>query len=76
MSFNDQLIAVGGYDLIATSASDIYHYQGGRWKLIGNVPTPRYNCFVVVLLDNTIIVVGGTRNYKLCDNVELAIPNC
>lgn len=75
ISFNNQLIAVGGCDPIATSASDIYHYQGGRWKLIGNVPTPRYNCFVVVLSDNTIIVVGGTRNYKLCDNVELATPN-
>ena len=53
---------------------DIHKYNPttNSWDLISNMPTARYDCLVVVLSTNEMMVVGGTiKNFTNTDVVEL-----
>ena len=60
-SVNEELIAVGGLDSHRrpTAAVRRYDAASNSWRIIGEMPTARYDCLVSVLSGNRLIVVGG-----------------
>lgn len=61
-SFKDQVMVVGGKaNKIAVRDIRTYNEVQKRWDVIGYLPTPRYNCFAVGLLDK-LIVIGGKKD--------------
>ena len=72
-----QLLSVGGAKSDGKPLTDILMYDQGNnsWKTIGHLNTPRYECFVVVLPDDVLMVVGGQCTWKstLTDTVEFAV---
>ena len=61
---NKQLIAVGGCDKLfkETANISIYNHRTNSWKIISEMPTARYGCFVAVLSANEVMAVGGHYN--------------
>ena len=72
---NGELVAVGGRpnaeSKSTSSAIHKYNPTTHSWDIISNMPTIRYECFVVVLPTNEMIVVGGHT-----DKVEIASFRC
>ena len=77
VTMNGQLLSVGGAKSDATPSKDILMYDqaNNSWKTIGQLNTPRYECFAVVLPDATLMAVGGQCTWKstLTDTVEFAV---
>ena len=71
---NGELLAVGGCDenSKATSAIHKYNPTTNSWDLINNMPTARYDCLVVVLPTNEVMVVGGCSAGHFCNNIEIS----
>ena len=66
---NGELVIVGGRDAEYKTTSAIHWYNPTTesWDIISNMPTARSNCFVAVLPNNEIMIVGGGT-----DKVEVA----
>ena len=80
VSLKGQLLAIGGSEPHTGStmtAAYAYDPIENEWKIIGQLRTPRQLCFVVVLPDDKLMVVGGRTSAKTnsaTDSVELAVP--
>ena len=61
VSLDGHVIAVGGLNSSQQPVSTIHVYNPNTdsWKAISEMPTARYDCFVSVLSDNKLVVVGG-----------------
>lgn len=68
VSIDKHLLAIGG-------AVRMYNPDSNSWQKIGNLRTPRWSCFAVVLPNNRIMVVGGYNQQSMftaIDNVDFA----
>ena len=73
ISLHGQLLTTGGKDSDEMPTTAVYMYQPTTksWVVISHMTTPRCKCLAVVLHDNQVMVVGGTRDDKMwCDSVE------
>ena len=73
-SFHSRLLAIGGYDSgEATTAVYMYNSAVNSWEIISDMTTPRYTCFIAVLPDNQLMVVGGyITGREITDTIEFA----
>ena len=75
---NDVLVIGGKAANNESISKDIYCYicSTNEWKMIGEMPTPRYSSSAVVLPNLQLMVVGGRTDPKeprsACDIVEIA----
>jgi N-acetylneuraminic acid mutarotase len=71
---NGELLAVGGCDKDDKPSSAIHKYNPttNSWDLINYMPTARYDCLVVVLQTNEMMVVGGGIGVRNIDKIEIA----
>ena len=76
VSFNDRLLAVGGFGNNQPSG-DIFLYdeEQDKWKVIGRIPTPRYNCLAEVVGSQLVVIGGWLNHYSKCNVVEIATLN-
>ena len=77
VAINNRLLAIGGCDsgYKPTTSVRLYDPVNNSWQTISHLSTPRNWCFVVVLPNNRIMVVGGytTRSiYSKTNTVEFA----
>ena len=75
VSFNSQLLVVGGVDLDIQPVTAVHKYDPftNSWEVISHMPTARRQCFAAVLPNNQLMVVGGiTGGGDSTDTVELA----
>ena len=71
VSFHGQLLSVGGkVDLKSTAAIHMYDPSTNSWKIISHMATARFDCFVAVLPNDQLMVVGGRMGET--DTVEIA----
>ena len=73
VTFNSQLLTLGGYDSKHQPTTAIHMYQPttNSWEIISHMITPRSQCLSAVLPDNQLMVVGGyTTASKGCDSIE------
>ena len=77
VSLRGQLLAVGGKDSDGKHIANVYIYNpsNNSWEVISHMATPRRQCYVAVLPDNQLIVVGGyiDSGHTKTDAVEIAI---
>lgn len=61
VTLKGQVLAVGGAE-----NGSVYAYvkRINQWRLIGKMPSPRYDSLVVVLPSNEMVVVGGQERKK------------
>ena len=61
VSLDGHVMAVGGVNSTQQPVSTVHVYNPNTdsWKAISHMPTARYDCFVSVLPDSKVIVVGG-----------------
>ena len=61
VAVDGELLAIGGQGDENKAKSDIYKYvpTSDSWKLVTNMPTPRFRCLVAVFPSREIVVVGG-----------------
>ena len=61
---NGELLAVGGRDVEGKAVATVYKYNSttNSWDMISEMPTARFNCFVSVLPNNKMVVVGGNTD--------------
>ena len=61
VSLHGRVLAIGGVDAANQSAKSIYVYEEAvdSWKTVGEMLSKRHSCFVAVLPDNQLMVVGG-----------------
>ena len=61
VSFHNQLLAIGGMDSDNDLTTDIHMYDPSTnsWEVFGHMIKPRRKCYVAVLPDNQLMVVGG-----------------
>ncbi|MCG8626170.1 MAG: hypothetical protein MJE68_29760, partial [Proteobacteria bacterium] len=62
VSFLDRLISIGGEDseeYRPTSAVHLYDPIVDSWTVISHMSVARYNCFVAVLPNSQLMVIGG-----------------
>ena len=75
VSYNDELLAVGGMSdtKSMTARSDVYKYNpsDGAWNLFTNALNPRYNCLVATFPAKKLMVVVGGHTNQTTDNTEL-----
>lgn len=69
-----ELVAIGGYSRQGRKMKDVYSYDStnNSWSTISNMPTPRYDCLVVVLPTNEVMVVEGREHFAAGNKVEIA----
>ena len=67
ISFQGHLLAIGGEDsdLNYTTAVHIFDPSTNRWNLTDHMQTGRSCCFVAILPDNQLMVVGGRTKRAL-----------
>ena len=73
-SFHSRLLAIGGLDdsLKATTAVYEYSSTNNSWEVISHMTTGQHGCFMAVLPNNQLMVVGGGTDRGYTDTVELA----
>ena len=62
VSLHGRVLAIGGVDAANQSAKSVYMYEQATnsWKAVaGEMLSERHSCFVAVLPDNQLMVVGG-----------------
>lgn len=75
VSFNGDLLAFGGRVESKTSdAVYVYKPASDSWAVAGHMPTARERCFVNILPNGEILVVGGFRDGQESDVVEIGTP--
>ena len=74
---NGQLLAFGG-EQVTKSASAlpaeviwVYNPEGNSWKPIQGMPSPRKQCCVTILPDDSVIVIGGEPDYNRIDLAQV-----
>ena len=73
VSLYGRLIAVDGADASNQSSRDVYVYNlnSDSWKAIGQMLNDRHSCFVAVLPEKQLMVVGGmSGSLNYTDSVE------
>jgi hypothetical protein len=73
VSLHGQVLAIGGVDAANQSAKSVYVYEQATnsWKAIaGDMLSERHSCFVAVLPDNQLMVVGGVVANNQTNSVE------
>ena len=72
VSLHSQMLAIGGVNAANQSAKTIYVYEQATnsWKVIGEMLSERHSCFVAVLPDNQLMVVGGVIANNQTNSVE------
>ena len=72
VSLRGRVLAIGGMDTTNRSMKSIYMYEqaASSWKAIGEMLSNRHSCFVAVLPDNQLMVVGGVVANNQTDSVE------
>ena len=76
VSLRGRLLAVGGKDskYKATTAVHMFDQANDSWTVTSHMTTPRCECFVAVLPDNQLMVVGGKTGIYDTDIVEITTP--
>ncbi len=69
VTFNGNLLAVGGRDSNGYKTKDIYQYNETSWTVISQMSTPRSLCLTAVLPGNKLMVVGGVGTSRKCEIV-------
>ena len=66
------MLAIGGVDAANQSMKSIYVYEQATnsWKAIGEMLSERHSCFVAVLPDNQLMLVGGIIANNQTNSVE------
>ena len=71
-----RLLAIGGLDSQEKTSNAIHAYNPSNksWDIVSHMSTPRQNCYVALLPDNRLIVVGGKTQVfgHETDKVEIA----
>ena len=71
-----RLLAIGGLDSQEKTSNAIHAYNPSNksWDIVSHMSTPRQNCYVALLPDNQLIVVGGKTQMfgHETDKVEIA----
>ena len=70
-TLRDHVVAIGGTDNESTGAIHCYDRTTNSWKIIGEIPTKRFDTLVAVLPTNTLIVVGGWHGENMCKITEI-----
>ena len=76
VSFLDRLISIGGEDLEEyrpTNAVHLYDPIVDSWMIISHISMARYNCFVAVLPNGRLMVIGGITNVASNATAEIEI---
>ena len=56
----DGVLAIGGFDGTATTAScEFYHTGDGLWTSVADLPAPRQDATAPALFENRVFVIGG-----------------
>ena len=73
VSLHGRVLAIGGMDAANRSMKNIYMYEHASksWKAVGEMLSDRHSCFVAVLPDNQLMVVGGVVANNQTDSVEI-----
>ena len=60
-SFGGDLLAIGGYDDLLTTTSNVFKYDSNTdtWKITSEMSEKRYHCLAVTLPGEILVVVGG-----------------
>ena len=77
IALNDQLLAVGGVDESNNPTDKIVLYHQKKWELVGGLRTASRHEFLLTLVENKLLAVGGFSTDKSglkprCATVELA----
>jgi hypothetical protein len=74
VSLHGRLLAIGGTHPGSKpiTAVHIYDPSTNSWEVVSHMATPRRKCYVAVLPDNQLIVVGGCTDSSVTDSVEIA----
>ena len=76
ISLHGRLLAIGGKDSANKPITAVHMYDPSTnsWGVVSHMATPRRKCYVAVLPDNQLIVVGGFTGsgYTGTDSVEIA----
>ena len=73
VSLHGRVLAIGGVDATNQSGKSIYMYEQATnsWKAVtGEILSERHSCFVAVLPDNQLMVVGGVVANNQTNSVE------
>ena len=73
VSLHGQVLAIGGIDATNQSGKSVYMHEQATnsWKAIaGEMLSERHSCFVAVLPDNQLMVVGGVVANNQTNSVE------
>ena len=76
VSLHGRLLAIGGKGSDNKPIRDVHMYDPSTnsWEVVSHMTTPRYTCYVAVLPNNQVIVMGGYTRSDLTktDSVEIA----
>jgi serine/threonine protein kinase len=74
VSLHGRLLAIGGThsDDKPSTAVHMYDPSTNAWEVVSHIATQRRRCYVAVLPDNQLIVVGGNTGSDNTDSVEIA----
>ena len=69
-----RLLAVGGRDSDHNTTTSVQEYDPATnsWKVISDMKNKRYGCFIAILPDNTLLVMGGRVPGTCTASVEVA----
>ena len=77
VTLHGRLLTLGGRDSKNTPTSDvrIYHPTSNTWEVTSKMKMSRWYCFVAVLPNDQLMVVGGCTTssmFSKTDSVEIA----
>lgn len=72
VSYEDQVLALGGLNEDAAPKDSVYCYNesSDSWKLVKTLRTARSLVLSVLCRDNVLVVVGGFKGWKPCNVTE------
>ena len=72
VSLHGQLLAVGGKDQHKKTTTAVHKYNPNidSWEVISHMETPRSDCYVAILRNNKLMVIGGRAGTRETDSVE------
>ena len=74
VTFQEQLLSIGGMDLDEKPTTAIYVYDHGdnSWEVISHLSIPRYDCVAAAISNTQLVVMGGRTNNGKTSSVEIA----
>ena len=78
VALGDYVLAIGGHNRVYNPNGDISYYkkETNSWKVIGQLPSPRWNALATLLHGNRLVVVGGNLSVsESCESTDLGRLN-